>query len=410
MNQKEGSNEVDFNSDFNAPESVEDAINMDRPSGKNDVVNSENKPDNSINESSEDLNEFKADPKSSLIGKISKTNIPDFEKQKESIDNNNVDHYDSISQPDNLSSKAKEGWDSLKQTARERENALKKEIEYLKSKVSQPIKNEEYEALKREHIEMQERLKQVDLKSTPEYRNTIENPRNNAIKSISELLNENEVDVDIERVLSLKGKELAKAVDEITEELPSLYRHDFIEGIRSIQSINKKESELISSADILGTKLKEQNALRMNKVFEDEFLKVSNEDGLLLSPIEFSEDIEESEKKSIQDYNDSLKLVKERARQIATGNVTDQAISEASTKAAMFEHMIKHGLPRIEQEYNKIVMENAKMAKALKQLKGLKPSPNAVHQPSKNDSINYDPFGVPESLSSALEKDLQFFS
>ena len=153
-----------------------------------------------------------------------------------------------------------------------------------------------------------------------------------------------DLDVDLNALMQMKGKQFAEEVSDILDQLSSFQRPEFGQLARDAhktilagEAASEKPDEFVEGAD---TDFKARTRAAFDKVGE--------EYGQLFSPT----DVDESASKEVvaenSAYNEALQNVNKAAEQIAFGGLDDTAMSRVAHESALFRFLLEHGLPRVE--------------------------------------------------------------
>ena len=73
-----------------------------------------------------------------------------------------------------------------------------------------------------------------------------------------------------------------------------------------------------------------------------------------MDKLEAKEGADDKEKASVQNYNESIDRMQDRAKRLATGDLNENDIADMATMASIGEHLVNSGIPRLNAEYMKM--------------------------------------------------------
>ena len=167
-----------------------------------------------------------------------------------------VDEIDRGLQAPPESSKSRAGWDELKKRASD-ERKLRLELEQkLKARDSKGASAAADEAtlarlaeLEQQNRQYSERLKVLDLKSHPEFTEKYLAPANRAKAALGEVAKSDELELDVEELVGLKGKALNTAVSGVMEKMTPYARVRFQSALDSYFSSKDAAEKAVAEAD-----------------------------------------------------------------------------------------------------------------------------------------------------------------
>lgn len=272
-------------------------------------------------------------------------------------------------------------WKALKAAATERGAKLaqlEKEAAELRAKVEASSKQAPVDdATKARLAELEEankrysdRLKQLDLRSHPDFEKEFIAPRKASVEALKKILAEEEIPgVDVDALLANRGKKLNEQVSGILDKLTPFSQGAFSAKIREVLTIDERAAEATSKADEYLKTHQHQHLSRSREVFD----QVSREFNGLFATIQVDEKATPEAKQAADTYNAALVQVGRQAEQLAFGQVDDVAASRMANESANFRFLISHGLPRIGEILNTQAAEVARLTEELNSIKAAKP-------------------------------------
>ena len=307
--------------------------------------------------------------------------------KKDQKEEDSQSELDEIKEPDGMSEASKEGWSALKEKAK----TFEKENQELKDKISQyegnPEQvsqyNQEIEELRKEKEELLNKIAEKDLTAHPEFQEKYDNPYSESVKKLEAVLEDSDSEFKVKDLLKMKRRDLADAVEEITEGMPKVYARDFVEEIAKAKDLEAAREEALGNASQFMTSMNEQQTNQAFESFNQTASQFKNEYGYLFNPLKAAESATEEQKHEVQTYNSALAEIEKKAQSYAFGKMSNEDLSRVAIQAATNEFMVTQAIPRLEKEYMTLLQSNQQMAQQLKELKGIKPK---VNSPSKSSS------------------------
>jgi len=209
--------------------------------------------------------------------------------------------------PDNAKSRA--GWDELKKRATD-ERKLRLELEAKLKTAGSPVD----EATKARLAELEtqnktfsERLKVLDLKAHPEFHSRYVMPAEQAKLAMANIAKSDEVEVNLDEVLSLKGKALNKEVSDVMERMTPYARVKFQASLDAYFTAQAGADQAIAQADESLKALKTTGGARSRASFDE--VAGSYKDAFLPAPVD-----EKAPDPTASEYNQALSQIGARAR------------------------------------------------------------------------------------------------
>lgn len=306
--------------------------------------------------------------------------------------------------PKGMSQKGQEGWKALKAENRrlkdEGESRTRQYADVMAAFDKRGLKLTEVERFLEEHQTMSERLMALDLKSHPAYQRDFNQPREAAVAEMKEALRANDIEESFaDKILAADGKQLRELVDKTASNMSDLDKSIFVNAVRKVMDLRKAEGEAERKAGSLVAALRQRTEQTQRETFEREFSRLSGGQDML-QPLEVLADAKPEQRQQIEAYNASVKMLRANAERLALGPASVEQVASASIKAAAFDHVIQHALPRIEQEYSDLMTRYAQLAQENQRLRAARP--NAGNSPSVTDDSTSDSIYDPsrDTLSS----------
>lgn len=274
-----------------------------------------------------------------------------------------------LAPPENAKSRA--GWDELKKRANE-ERKLRLELE-AKMKSAPPAPADQATKARLAELEEQnkafsERLKVLDLKNHPEFVSRYVQPAEQAKQAMANIAATDEVKVDVNEILGLRGKALNQAVSDAMESMTPYARVKFQAALDAYFSAQTGAEQALAKADESLKTLKTSGGARSRAAFDT---VAQNYAGTFLAA-QVDDKAPEADKAAVTAYNDALGKVAAQAEQYAFGNIDDRGAADLAHKAALFDFTLNHGIPRIASMYNSALSSrDTRIAELEKQVKAL---------------------------------------
>lgn len=272
--------------------------------------------------------------------------------------------------PDNAKSRA--GWDELKKRATE-ERRLRLDLEQKLKAAPAPNAVDEATKARLAELESQnkqfsERLKVLDLQSHPEFVSKYVQPAGQAKQAMAAIAKSDEAEVNVDEMLSLKGKALNTAVSEAMEQMTPYARVKFQASLDAYFAAQAGADEALTKADEALKAMKTTNGAKSRASFDA--VAGSYKDAFL--PAQVDDKAADAEKAAAASYNEALAKIATQAEQHAFGQMDDKGVADLSHKAALYEFTMSHGIPRIAALYNaELGKSAARIAELETQVKGL---------------------------------------
>tara|TARA_R110001606_G_scaffold24327_4_gene80609 strand:- start:2955 stop:4142 length:1188 start_codon:yes stop_codon:yes gene_type:complete len=289
--------------------------------------------------------------KPSVLDSVLKTKAAPADDQTEVADTSDLD---ALEAPDE-SSKSFSGWKELKEKAKaDRAEAfeLRQKLSSLEAKASDDatkVKVDDATELRLKELEetnktLSDRLKSSDIKSHPEFEEKFLKPEKAARERLQKIIEDDELsDVQLDELLSLKGRKFNQELSDISERLTPLARVRFIAQIDAITETRAAAEEALADSDAFTSTANERSGVERKASFDR--VSASYEGSIL--PRTAADDASDEEKASVESWNTSLAGVRETAEKALFGATDNDAISGMAIKAGMSEFMVEHVIPHI---------------------------------------------------------------
>jgi hypothetical protein len=285
--------------------------------------------------------------------------------------------FDKLTGPDEKS-KHRPDWDKMKAAASEHYKAriqAEARLKELEAKLAArgPEQADEATKARLQQLEQQikdydAKLKVFDLKSHPDFQKQYVEPQNRAIASIKETMSIDGIDGDVEKILSLEGKKFAEAVSELLGNASEFSKATLAQLFREAKVLRMQEQQALGNVDKLREEYQKNFAARARATF-DATAKAFDE---TLLPAQADEKADEATKQDVAAYNAALASINKKAEALAFGQVNEATASEMAHKAARFDFMVEHAIPRfqklVEAELGKAYSQIAELQQKLKEL------------------------------------------
>jgi hypothetical protein len=253
-------------------------------------------------------------------------------------------------------SKSHAGWQELKKRANEERVArlaVEKERDALKAQVStQPKAAVEATNARIQELETQvktysERLKVIDLKSHPEFEDKYVKPQQAAKANLANIAKGDEVEVNLDEMLSLKGKAFNQRVSETLDSLTPYARVKFQAALDSYLTATLGAEEALTKADEFLKTAKQNGGARTRAAFDG---VAANYQGVF-APAQADEKAAPEAQQEVATYNEALAGIKSKAEAYAFGQLDEAGVADIAHKAALYDFTLAHGLPLIGKKF-----------------------------------------------------------
>lgn len=298
--------------------------------------------------------ESKTESKVSLTKDILGMKDPDTEDGgDEGARESEQDPVDNLPDPPD-DAKSAPDWKRLKSIAKERAQRIS-ELEAKLASLESGVKADEatlarLKELEEQNTTLSERLKALDFRHHPEYESRFVQPLEEARSEIEELLKAEGVEADVDRLMSLTGREYAEEASRLLGELSEFSRLTARDTLHRMLKIRQEAAKAESSMDEFLKEATEKQMARYRETFE----KTADEYAMF-APLKVPEGADPEVAKEIEHYNESLGALRSEAEKYAFSGDTPESRASIAWKAANFDFLLKTGLPRIEKEVSTIV-------------------------------------------------------
>jgi len=272
--------------------------------------------------------------------KVGEKEASNSEEKKSSDDD------DDLSPPPEDSSN-RANWDILK-TRKNEAVARVKELEaQLAEKSTEDASSESLKArvkeLETENEKYSSRLKELDFKSHPEYFNKYEKPIQDAQDSLKQIAAQEDVEINVEALSALKGKDFAQSVSETLDQLSRFNGDRFSTAAQQLLNVITERDAIAQDSEEFIQKSNEQFQAQTRAIFDE----VSQQYAQTLTPLEAPADASTEVKDQVAAYNAELAQVGTVAEQLAFGQLDQKQISQMSHEAAQYRFLMARGLPQL---------------------------------------------------------------
>lgn len=229
---------------------------------------------------------------------------------------------------------------------------LQKELEETRAKMIDPNVDASIKArnaeLEEQNKRFSDRLKVLDAKSHPDFEKQYLAPQRQAKAAIEQLLKDEEIaDVNLEALAALKGKKFNEAASEILEKLTPISQAKFVKALDSFLDARNGAEQALANADkFIEAKTAEQLA-RSRHFFDAAGKKFQG----FFVPQAIDEKASPEAKQEAEAYNAAVANIAKAAEDYGFGKVSEEQAAELPHKAALLDHFVAHGLPRIQKLY-----------------------------------------------------------
>jgi hypothetical protein len=277
-----------------------------------------------------------------------------------------------IADPDPKSKHA-EDVKALKKAAIERGqklSAAEKELADLRAKVDAATKQAPVDdATKARIAELEtanktysERLRILDVKSHPDFQKQFVVPRDTAISTLKKIVTDEEVlDVNIDQLLSLRGKKLNEAVSSVLEKLTPFSQGAFSAEVRKVLGLEEAAAQTLAQSEEFLKQHQTQSLSRNRAAFD----RVSKEFNGFFVPQVVDPKATPEQKVEAEKYNAAIADTAKLAEQLAFGTVDDTTAARMAHESANFRFLTVHALPKLG---GMIVERDARIAELESQL------------------------------------------
>lgn len=213
----------------------------------------------------------------------------------------------------------------------------------------------EMEKLRAEHKALSDRLAIVDIQNHPDYVRQFVEPKNKILAGVSSVLADNKVEgVDVASLLGKPRPEFARAVSEIAAKLPAFEQSAFLADMRQLHTLDAEAKSQLSKSGELAAALQRKSEETHRAAFAETW-KTLDFTPDNLPALEIPAEATAEERAAMEAYNAGIANMRTSAEQIAFGKMDEKGVAATATKAAAFDFIRTHAIPRMEAEHNKAV-------------------------------------------------------
>jgi hypothetical protein len=269
---------------------------------------------------------------------------------------------------------AKEQFKTVKGIAKQLRSevaSLQSKVKELEARPAQGAPNPEVEKLRTELKAAHDRLAIVDVRAHPDFVKTFTAPRTKAIENLNGILKDHNIEgVDFNSILSKPRSEFGKAVGEIAAKLPEFDRADFMAGMRGLRGLAEGEAAALANAGEAAKNFNAQRQAVARSSFDAAWKQMGDRVGF--TPLQPGEKATPEDKAAIEAYNADIAQIRPNAERMAFNPANEAEVATVATKAATYDFLVKHGLPRLEAEYKRAVDLIRQQHTELSKLRGSK--------------------------------------
>lgn len=310
----------------------------------------------------ENVKEGSEDPQEDLLGSIGFNGKPKEGEEKPSEESPTDDDYGEP--PKESANRA--NWDKLK---RHKEEAVAK-VQRLEAELAERPDTAAAETLRARVKELEQqnaqfsaKLKEHDFKSHPEYFEKYEKPIKDAQERLKEIAAREEVEVNVEALSALTGKQYAEEVSGILDQLTKFSADEFSENARQLQRTIGERNSVAENADQFIQEANERFNAETRAIFDEVTTSYSE----TMSPLEVPDNAGDEVKGEVEAYNAALGETARVAEAIAFGQMDNRQIAQIANEAAQYRFLIEHGLPRLANNAGAKIAELTKELNAIKE-------------------------------------------
>lgn len=304
------------------------------------------------------INEPKLDDPASILKEQSKDEpAPDPDEDPE---------IDGIKEPEFKSDDSKQGWQDLKAAAKERKaqiNELQQKLErYEKGEVSQ-ANQATLDELRSQLEATQKRLAQYDVREAPEFQAKFEKPIQDNVAAMKEVAADFEIDVDSVKWDDFRSMSLKQAAEKVRDiaDGDDILQGELMRRVTDVVRLSREAKSALENASDFSEQIGKQRQIELKQTFDS----VSQEFEGGWAPEKVDESADPEVKQAAETYNQAIASIRTKAEQIAFGATGPKEIAQVAHKAANFDFMMEHGLPKIGRVYNAVIQKQAAEIQAL---------------------------------------------
>lgn len=333
--------------------------------------NEEEEPPPSDKSGEEETEDDVPDIPKSRFFKADEEEDPNEEEEPPDDPNKGEEEEETDPPPENLSEDQKKNW----RTLRDQNKKLSRELADLRKNRGQQSDPEEVRQLKEQNQQLSDRLRIVDLQSHPEFQKEFEQPRQDLRQQIGEILKEQGVEANIDDIVNKEGIEFAKALSEVSEEMPGYFQRRFEASMEKLQDLEgRRKSALEKSGEVMQG-LAQKSQQEQQQILDKAWQQVSGDNGAILQKMEITDDMTDEERQAAESFNEDLGKIRDESARLAMEPAGAEEVATSAMKARMFDFQSKHVMPQLEREYKQAVKTIRQLSSALKKARGHSRSP-----------------------------------
>lgn len=308
------------------------------------------------------------------------------------------DDIDKLKAPED-DSPNRPGWDELKSIAKaEREQNKAKdariaELESQQDKNTETLRARNAE-LEEQNKQFSERLKAIDFKSHPEFYDKFIKPVETIREKMEGITKMEGVEASVESLLALRGKDFAQSVSDVMDELSGFNKTQFADLARQALEISEQRDAASQNMDNAVQDWNQNRNAEVRRIFD-----ATSDNYQKFQPLPIRDGITEDQKAADESYNNAIQATTQKAEEYAFGQMTDERVAEVSNKAAQFDFIVEHAIPRLAQmaasREGALKNQISDMAKELAEFKNIEPG-QYTYTPSADASPDESPTKMEE--------------
>lgn len=214
----------------------------------------------------------------------------------------------------------------------------------------------------------------TDLKSTKQYQDQIKAPKDRATADMNSVAQDYGVDLNIEQIGALKGRELGQALDKVftDTEMDSLSKKKVIDSVDAWQKTTENQKLLEADAETAVKQAQQADHDKYSTALNRYNEASTGDNGLILQEMSIPETATAEERKFLEQNNESLKNISTVAQDILFKVSDPDEMASVAHDAATFRHMKANTFQIIEGLTDAIVKQLKESQSEVVSLKGAK--------------------------------------
>lgn len=220
---------------------------------------------------------------------------------------------------------------------------------------------------------MSDRLAVLDIQNHPDFKRQFVKPREDALNEVKEILSytsgkEGVTPEVLAGLLEKPLKDFSAAVAELTKDMNGMDAATVQHAMRNAYKLQADGQRQMASASELAQQLNARSSLQQKEAFNEISTKLGPM-GDVLVKIDVPQGASPEESAEIQRYNQSVEAVRSRAEQNAFSDLTPKHAAKMAYSDAIVDHLVTHGIPRMEKEYRQLLASHNQMAQELEAIR-----------------------------------------